>query len=90
MVPFVGVDLYIDDRHSAPPIDCWHYRPHPGRRPELQLDGPYRNFMPPFLTLHAFPSVLVQFALEINTSRKGNVFITVPMRRSRQWAYFYL
>ena len=34
--------------------------------------------------------VLVQFALEISTSRKGNVFITVPMRRSRQWAYFYL
>jgi Transposase DDE domain len=34
--------------------------------------------------------VLVQFALQISTSRKGNLFITMPMRRSRQLAYFYL
>ena len=52
-------------------------------------DGSIFKGHEPFL-VQDLTMVLVQFVLEINTSRKGNVFITVPMRRSRQWAYFYL
>ena len=40
--------------------------------------------------IQALDRVLVQFELEISTSRKGNYFITLPIPRSRRWAYFYL
>ena len=35
-------------------------------------------------------TVLVQFALTISTSRKGNLLTTMPIPRSRQRAYFCL